>query len=194
LAVKDAFGCTSRQFVSIAYTPLPQLQLQPADTLVCYHEDVRFGLYGQVDRIASTSWNIPASGLSAQIIGTQSQQILVNVRDRDGCITHDTAMLRVKACNPPGRCIAIPNAFTPNQDGRNETAGPLINGCHVTSLHFEIYNRWGQRLFETDRTGIGWNGRYLGQDAPAGIYVYRCTYVGDDGVTQEQKGTILLIR
>jgi gliding motility-associated-like protein len=89
--------------------------------------------------------------------------------------------------------LYVPNAFTPNGDGRNDLFFPFPVG--VKSLeYFQVYNRWGQLLFSTRALGEGWDGRNAGQDQPAGVYIWQLKAVMEGDVEVKRQGTVVLIR
>lgn len=67
----------------------------------------------------------------------------------------------------------IPNSFTPNGDFRNETFKPLGDGIDSKNYHFMIFDRWGEKLFETDDLSEGWDGTYKGEAVPTDVYVWK---------------------
>ena len=69
----------------------------------------------------------------------------------------------------------VPNAFSPNRDGSNETFYPQSN-CVIIEYQFNIYNRWGQEIFRTNSNFIGWDGTYNNEPSPTGLYSYRIYY------------------
>jgi gliding motility-associated-like protein len=71
--------------------------------------------------------------------------------------------------------VSMPNSFTPNRDGRNDKFGPAIFE-NVESFTMTVYNRWGQRIFETDDVNFKWDGTYNGQECMVGVYFYLLTY------------------
>jgi gliding motility-associated-like protein len=92
--------------------------------------------------------------------------------------------------------FGVPNAFTPNQDGTNDGFRPLLD-CATESYNFEIYNRWGHRIFFTNQQQAAWNGTYLDADAPVDVYFWRLQYSQlVSGVLQffSKKGEVSLIR
>lgn len=107
-----------------------------------------------------------------------------------GC--KDTAIQYIKVAN---NCfIAVPSAFTPNRDGLNDYLYPL-NAYKASNLHFSVFNRFGQRIFYTTNREQKWDGRFKGQDADAGTYVWMLDYIHTDtGRKVQQKGTVILIR
>ena len=92
--------------------------------------------------------------------------------------------------------IAFPNAFSPNGDGKNDYFKPEINYPKLITLErFEIYNRWGNCVYNTrgNISNIGWDGTSNGKPADVGIYYYYAL-VKIDGKTKEYKGEVHLIR
>lgn len=87
----------------------------------------------------------------------------------------------------------IPNAFTPNNDGRNDNVGPIVF-CPSTRYAFRIFNRWGQEVFVSATPGERWDGTYKGQKAELGTYFYLLQLSGPTGKKIQFKGDIILIR
>ena len=107
-----------------------------------------------------------------------------------GCSSVEKNTIQV---NAPTQMVVIPNAFSPNGDGLNDTFLPKIKG--VSSFSMEIFNTWGEKLFITNSLETkGWDGLYRGQMSPPGNYLYRITYTNPDGITHTQSGGITLIR
>lgn len=68
----------------------------------------------------------------------------------------------------------LPNAFTPNGDGQNDRFVPRAN-CFINSVNFQVFNRWGNLVFETTDPTLNWDGTDLNGNAlPDGTYFYRC--------------------
>ncbi len=94
---------------------------------------------------------------------------------------------------------ALPNAFTPNGDGKNDVFMALACPSFVESVQFIVYNRWGSKVYESNGPVVSWDGRSSsGSALPGGVYYYeaRVVYAGlvRGGPVQQQKGTIQLIR
>ena len=90
----------------------------------------------------------------------------------------------------------LPNAFTPNNDGRNDRflgAGDLLG---VDDFEMQIFNRWGELIFQTNDPNEGWNGRKnnSGLLLPKDVYVVRVSYTGPRGEKVELKGFATLIQ
>ena len=68
----------------------------------------------------------------------------------------------------------VPNAFTPNGDGLNETISPSLGFGDIQGYHFVIYTRWGQKVFETDDLNASWDGKLNGKLMDSGVYLWLC--------------------
>ena len=97
--------------------------------------------------------------------------------------------------------IFVPNAFTPNKDGKNEVFIPrailIFNqtGNPILDYKFEIYNRWGEQVFESTDLNVGWDGTYKGELCQEGHYVYKVRALSLDGVTAfNLEGVFVLLR
>ena len=89
----------------------------------------------------------------------------------------------------------IPNAFTPNGDGKNDYF--RIFGTppeNITKYNFQIYDRWGQRIFSTTNIEEGWDGTSKGQYCPAGVYVWEIFYEDGKKTRVTNHGTVMLLR
>lgn len=86
--------------------------------------------------------------------------------------------------------IYAPNSFTPDADGTNDLWYPILQ--NVKSYSFDIYNRWGQRIFTS--VGDPWDGTYLGNDCQPGVYTFVIDWVDNDKISHRVTGSIMLIR
>jgi gliding motility-associated-like protein len=89
--------------------------------------------------------------------------------------------------------LIVPNAFTPNADGHNDLFR-IKNPDLVRTFSMIIFDRWGERVFESADAYKGWDGIRNGQPVPAGTYVWTIRYTDILGVTQNRRGTLILIR
>jgi gliding motility-associated-like protein len=94
------------------------------------------------------------------------------VDNGNGCINTDSILISHSKCDCS---FYIPNAFTPNGDGINEIFKPVYD-CEILNYSMQLYNRWGQLIFESENPNSGWNGTYQNQKTPEGVYVYRIKY------------------
>ena len=87
--------------------------------------------------------------------------------------------------------LEMPNAFSPNNDGKNDKFGP--KGQYYKLHEFVIKNRFGETVFETANPSEKWNGTFGGVPQDLGTYFYFIIYECD-GKERLQKGDITLIR
>ena len=87
----------------------------------------------------------------------------------------------------------VPNAFTPNNDGRNDVIKPFLTGQKAFKK-FSIYNRFGNMIFTTSKNGTGWDGTYKGKRLNQDVYVYLVEYSLRQNEQLQQKGTVTLVR
>jgi gliding motility-associated-like protein len=87
--------------------------------------------------------------------------------------------------------LRMPNVFTPNGDGLNETFAPL-EMCGIAAATLKIYNRWGQLLYTTSDIGKGWDGFVNDNKKAAGVYFYLLEYSDFRGNLKRKKGWVEL--
>ena len=90
--------------------------------------------------------------------------------------------------------LSIPNAFTPNGDGKNETFRPVLVYHDISSYEFYVMNRWGELVYKTNSVGASWDGTHNGKPVPVGVYVYSVRYKASTGEQFEKQGTVAIIR
>ncbi len=95
-------------------------------------------------------------------------------------------------CIEQATVAIMPNAFTPR--GVNNELQPRIVFPVGGNYTFQIFNRWGQRVFETKNISEGWDGTYNGKEAQTGGYVYRIKFTDPKGNKVEKKGTFILLK
>lgn len=107
-----------------------------------------------------------------------------------GCSTTESIIIN-KDCY-----IDIPNAFTPNGDGENDYFFPRqLLSKKITRFNMQIFNRWGQVIFETTNTaGRGWDGRFNGKNQPMGVYIYLIDAEIDGHLREHYQGNVTLVR
>lgn len=141
------------------------------------------------DGETSTDQN-PPSHLFPNTAAGKTYTVTLVVKDNLGCYdTTSEQITKLQSCS-----IAVPNAFTPNGDGKNDYLYPL-NGNLTSSLEFQVYNRYGQLVFETRDWSKKWDGTIGGKPQPTGTYVWMLHYTdGGSGKSFFLRGTSVLIR
>lgn len=113
----------------------------------------------------------------------------VTGKDNNGCTV--TAMVTVFVQITCGD-VFVPTGFSPNNDGVNEME--CIMGNCIESMQFSIYDRWGEKVFESSDQTVCWDGKYNGKVLDNGIFVYYLKATLQNGETVSKKGNISLIR
>lgn len=135
------------------------------------------------------SWS---TGATTKEIGiTQPGNYNLSVT-KNGCTINAKSLISFDRCND---CLRLPDAFTPDNNGRNDIFKPFVN-CTVISYELSILNRWGQKVFESTNANNGWDGTMNGSPLDAGLYYYLIKGVFGINGSKEQiyKGDITLIR
>lgn len=130
----------------------------------------------------------PTNATSQTILATTAGTYRATVTSVDGCSAYDEVNL-IDSCPP---IVLIPNAFTPNGASPNDVYRPYLEG--FVAMEMRIYNRWGEKVFETTDLNGGWDGYYLSKEAPEGVYVCLIELMGNNGFRQVHKTDITLIR
>lgn len=182
--VKDDIGCEGRDTVNVnEIYRLPQ-DFVTGDTSVCRGNIIKL----MAQEFENYLWSTGSTAQSIQV--THSGNYSVWVTDTHGCKGEDSALVYFYTdCKD----IVIPNAFTPNDDYLNDSFKPLIP-APVTQYRMQIWNRWGQRVFETNKYTEGWDGRYKYAQQATGTYIYTISFRNIDGQYVYKKGTLILIR
>ncbi len=115
----------------------------------------------------------------------------------NACLTaYNAAGCDSMICKPVKALIVpvldVPNAFTPQSGDENSII--LVRGFGIAKMQFIIWNRWGQKVFETNNRFQGWDGKVKGVVQPMDVYAYTLTVEFSDGAKTTKKGDITLIR
>ena len=87
----------------------------------------------------------------------------------------------------------IPTAFSPNADGNNDWWF-VYTGRDIDAINIKIFDRWGEKLYESDDPLEGWDGNYKSKPLNSGVYIYMIKLTHDDGRKETRSGNITLLR
>ncbi|MFT3826323.1 MAG: gliding motility-associated C-terminal domain-containing protein [Chitinophagaceae bacterium] len=194
-AISPASGCPKPSRDTVTVKVLPDIKaFAGRDTAVVVNQPLQFQATGGVTYI----WQ-PPIGLSRTNIANPvglytapSEGIVykVLVYNEAGCV--DSASVRVKVFNTLPM-VFVPNAFTPNSDGKNDVLKPITAGIHHIDF-FAVYNRWGQMVYHSSSTNPGWDGTLGGKAQPSSTFAWMVKAVDYTGAVYIQRGTVTLIR
>jgi gliding motility-associated-like protein len=121
---------------------------------------------------------------------TGNYRILLEVIDENGCIDTISKVIHFyEELN-----VFIPNMFTPNGDGINDTWGPKMSEYDKEGYKLSIFDRWGQLVFYTTSTDITWDGTVNGKRvAPNTVYSYRIIVRDFTGQEYEFVGNVTVL-
>ncbi len=133
------------------------------------------------------SWNTGDS--TYFVLVTSEGWYKVTLKTAEGCMSTDSVMMLYSFVP-----LDMPNAFTPNGDGKNDFFLPVTYPDKISSFSMYIFNRWGQKICSTSDLGRGWDGTFEGKPAPLGVYTYIITYSNQSGETRKKTGVVTLVR
>jgi gliding motility-associated-like protein len=177
-------GCLVFDTVKIKVNTSPVINLG-RDTTICVNDTIVLNAGIGFDNYL---WN---NNTNTQFnIVTQAGVYSVTGYYSNGCPSYDTIVINNTNCIDD---LYIPSAFTPNGDGLNDVFKPAASRS-LKKYRFQIYNRWGQKIFETNDISKGWNGSYNGKNLERGAFIWHCIYQFEGEGEKMKKGTVTLIR
>jgi gliding motility-associated-like protein len=176
---------TTSSAISFTVSAKVQDNYLPPDTTKCDYSTITEGALRAFD---SYLWSTGQSTSTIPILNPGLYTL--QVTDSNGCIGSDSITITDSACP---QYVYLPNAFTPNGDGKNDIFRPVFAGA-ASTFRFAVYDRWGRAVFVTTTPGAGWDGTTGGRPQPAGAYVWECVYQLYKEPERMQRGTVMLIR
>jgi gliding motility-associated-like protein len=183
-------GCDSILTVFLTVNSSPNVNITASDSVVYPNDIVRLNSSAYN---VSYQWNSIAE-LSDPFIKnpsatmTESAWIYITIENDYGCTAEDSIYVRVIQVDCDERKLFVPNSFSPNGDGVNDKFFAIAN--QVEFIEMQIFNRWGQLVFQSNDINSKWDGRFK-DTIELGLYVYWIRYAGCE--EELTKGTILLL-
>lgn len=173
--------CIARDTIKVVYIPLLKISLG-ADTTLC--KGITYTLEPTINTPANYLWQ---DGSSQPFFNINTDGIYFLTASNNCGSVSDSIRITTTVCQ-----LQMPNAFTPNSDGRNDIFR-VIHPFPVKQFHMIIYNRWGQNVFESSDIYKGWNGTFNNKPLPTGTYVWMISLTDLNNKQQTSKGSVLLI-
>lgn len=190
--VLDTNECTNSDMTSVFV--LNPLLLEDFDTIIVVGDRIELPVYVNAG-LYNWVWT-PEEGLSCLDCSPPTVQPLEDIEynlvlsDILGCFV-DNVDFNIKV--HPETFISMPTSFTPNGDGNNDLI--FVEGWGIKDLfEYQIYNRWGELVFETSNLEVGWDGKYKGEIQNNDVYVYKVRVRTWRDEEKTQEGYINLIR
>lgn len=180
--------------ITVLDAPTPDFSFSPITPLE--NSPTTFNNLSSVDAIRF-KWEF-GDGDSILTVSRQPVQHQYNATGTfTACLTaYNAAGCDSMICKPVNAIIVpvldVPNAFTPQSGDENSVI--LVRGFGIAKMQFIIWNRWGQKVFETNNRFQGWNGKVKGVLQPMDVYAYTLSVEFSDGTKTTKKGDITLIR
>jgi len=196
LSITDANNCTKDSIIQI---------LEPNEVVADFDSDNVSGKEIFTVNLTNTSqgadifyWNYDDGNQEILGLGEIVTHSYIKQGEYEIMLVAENSLLST-ACNDTAfqkidvQGFDVFNVFSPNDDGVNDIFS--FDAWGLSSLHVEIYNRWGEKIYHWDSPNGNWNGRtYNNDDAPDGVYYFYLKANGLDGYLYEKQGSISLLR
>ncbi|MEN9699631.1 MAG: hypothetical protein RLZZ301_829 [Bacteroidota bacterium] len=198
----NQYGCidTAQSTVTVYPSPIATIV---ADPLVLTSDNPTVNFSNVSSNAAVSVWNFDDGSSSSEtseasfdytfpFVEDQDYTVSLIVTSPEGCIDQTQVLIQIKG----GTIYYVPNAFTPDGDELNNVFTPVFtSGFDPLTYHFEIYNRWGELVFESADPKAGWDGNMNYIDAPDGVYSYKINFTTSGKMeAQHIEGHVVLMR
>ncbi len=197
-SVSNQYGCMTTDSIMIEVTDLAdQLSISAEPDTTCERgASIQLNVTSHPNY--TYAWE-PGSSLDRTDVSNPvampevTTEYTVLVRDEEsGCEASERITITVidPACEEP--FVFFPNAFTPNGDNKNDVL--RVRGISLDEVYFVVYNRWGEKVFESFSKDQGWDGTFKGKQLSSDVYGYYLRVKCYNGNTFTKKGNVSLLR
>ncbi len=196
VSVTDTLGCPKPTLRDVVITVIPPVPAFAGnDTVVVVGQPLQLQATGaEIYKWSPASYlnNTDIADPIANFVSEVSDKITysVKVSTPEGCFAYDTMHVSVFRTAPD---IFVADAFTPNNDGLNDVFRAIPVGIKQFD-YIKIFNRWGQLMFSSGTSEVGWDGTFKGKEQASDTFVWMARGTDYLGRIIEKKGTLLLIR
>ena len=194
LSAFDSSSCNkidSTKFtITVSLIPTASFTFNPATP----QENVITNFVNQSTGATQYFWNFADGDTSVEVNpqhlfnATGTYNVCLTAINDAGC--SDTTCADVRSIINPA--LDVPTAFTPGKFGVNSKI--RVEGFGIKEIHWSIYNRWGQKIYETNNRKSGWDGTFNGKLQPMDVYTYALKVTFSDGSKATKTGDITLLR
>lgn len=196
ITVSDANNCTILETTTITEPDALSIDVTPDPVTVKIGETIQLQTTVNQTGAVTYDWQ-PPMGLDCYdcaapvFSGNYSATYTVTLTNSLGC----TGTSQVTVTVIPNYDVFVPNVFTPNGDGTNDTWGIFGNLPGIKQIEIAVFNRIGEKVYQSNDVNFQWDGNYKGAPAPPGVYVYTAKFVWlNNHSDNDYKGTITLMR
>lgn len=175
-------GCTAENTINVSYIPDPMFSWI-GDTSIC--EGDKLTLTARVNTSVKFLWQDGSQSPALEVTDPGTYTLRVE---------NVCGYFEDKISIKPGNChLYLPNTFTPNNDAINDVFR-VIKPFTVVSFGLSVYNRFGEKVFETNDMKRGWDGRFKGELQPAGAYAWKIEIEEKNKSPYALRGIVMLLR
>lgn len=200
-AIDPATGCSFTQDVTITVTDLSGLTGSANPEDIFLGEDSDLTVIGECvgctyEWMGGNGTITPTTGPTVNVVPDEAGEVTYEVEvTQNGCTVIIPITVRVEDPLCDEEKIFIPNAFTPNQDSRNDVMRVRTNfSDQITEFRWIIYNRWGQEVYNSTDINESWDGTQEGDDLEPDVYGYWIRLVCPTGEPFIKQGNITILR
>lgn len=175
---------SNKDTVRVTIYPIPDITL-PTDTVVCEKKIAKIGVSN--NPLYYYLWNTHQS--TSYIIADTTGLYTLRVKNNCGEV-YKSIQVTFENCD---KCLFIPNAFTPNNDGLNDVF-EVKTVCPIESYNLKIYNRWGEKIADYDSVQATWSGEKNNITEKQDVYVYVVDVTYTNRKTEHFIGHVTLLK
>jgi gliding motility-associated-like protein len=195
ITVTDGNGCTATGSYVVNQGDSIDVFIIPDNSTIQAGDEVAFNVTTNPTVTNPTYTWTPSDGLSCTncqnptASPNSTTTYTVVVTSDEGCVGAANAIINIiEPCADP----FVPTIFSPNNDGKNDVL--CIYGSCFQTVSLTIYNRWGEKIYETSSTEDCWDGTYRGKKVNSGTYVYKLRYNLFNEDENAQSGNITVVQ
>ncbi|MGB3947893.1 MAG: T9SS type B sorting domain-containing protein [Bacteroidia bacterium] len=198
VAVTDSMGCTVSDIATVVAASGSITATISENDTIAFGQSIQLNSGGGSNYVWSPATGLDCSTCRNPIATPLETTVYCVIVSDNGCADTACVTITIEEGNCEtnfytGGAFYIPNAFTPNNDILNDYFKPLAN-C-IKDYTFTVFNRWGEKLFETTDVEQGWNGYYKGDVCHQDVYVYKVSFIDEvKGNYHEYIGKFLLVK
>lgn len=189
VTITDGNGCTGTATTTVVTSTVANIDAG-TDVVIVSGTSTTLTATGGITYVWTPSDSLSCTNCSSPVANpSQTTTYYVTGTDANGCIGVDSVTVFVE--DPCGE-IWVPTAFSPNGDATNEMLC-VYGGC-IKNLTFQLFDRWGNMVFETTDNSLCWDGMYKGKPMNTAVLAYYLYAELDNGDVVEKKGNITLVK